>query len=118
MYMVMLVIDDQSRLDEVTDAWLRVGIMGATVVESTGTHRIVQCKDRIHARFDFAQVGQACEEGNYTAFAIVTDERQARACLEAAEEVLGDLDEPHTGVFAAWPLALVKGVPGPSEPGG
>jgi hypothetical protein len=55
------------------------------------------------------------EFGNYTLLAIVRGEATAQQCLAAAEGVVGDLDGPNTGVLAAWPLALIKGVP---QPGG
>ena len=32
-------------------------------------------------------------------------------CQETVEKVVGDLNNPNTGVLAAWPLAYVKGVP-------
>jgi hypothetical protein len=41
----------------------------------------------------------------------VADEQKARLCLQATEALVGDLSGPNTGVFAAWPLALVKGLP-------
>ena len=49
--------------------------------------------------------------GNCTLFAIVPDEQVARQCLAATERIVGELDDPNTGVFMAWPLAVVKGVP-------
>ena len=117
MYMVMFVLDDPDRLYDVLGAWRKAGIGGATIVESTGIHRLQRCA-RVHARFDFAHLAEGCELGHYTLFAIVQDEKVAQACLQASESVVGDLDEPNTGVFAAWPLALVKGVPGRAASGG
>lgn len=116
MYMVMLVLDDPARLDAVVDAWTAVGVSGATIVESTGIHRQRAARRQVHARYVFGNSGAADEFGNLTLFAIVPDEATARRCLAAAESVVGDLDGPNTGVLAAWPLTLVKGVPaGPSE---
>jgi hypothetical protein len=111
MYMVMLVLDDQSRLLEVLDAWTEAGAPGATIVESLGLRRMHACRAHVHARFDFAHVGDLCEEGHHTLFAIVPNEEVARACLAATERVVGDLNGPNTGVLAAWPLAFAKGVP-------
>jgi hypothetical protein len=111
MYMVMLVLDDPSRLDAVVDAWAGVGISGATILESTGIYRHRAARRRVHARYNFAGAGTAGEFGNYTLFAVVPDEAVARRCLEVVEGVVGDLDGPNTGVLAAWPLAMIKGVP-------
>jgi len=111
MYMVMLVLDDADRLDAVVDAWAGIGISGATIVESTGIYRHRATRGKVHARYNFAGAGGGAEFGNYTLFAVVPDEAVARQCLAAVEGVVGDLDGPNTGVLAAWPLAVVKGVP-------
>jgi hypothetical protein len=114
MYMVMFILDDPDRLDAVLDAWAKIGVSGTTIVESAGAYRRRSLRRQVHARYNFAGLG-ACEEStNYTLFAIVSDETTARQCLVAAEGVVGDLDGPDTGVLAAWPLALVKGVPQPA----
>ncbi|MEJ5199327.1 MAG: hypothetical protein WHX53_10425 [Anaerolineae bacterium] len=110
MYMVMLVLDDPARLDAVVEAWAATGVSGATIVESTGIYRHRAARRQVHARYVFRS-GAAEEFGNVTLFAIVPDEAMARQCLAAAESVVGDLDGPDTGVLAAWPLTLVKGVP-------
>ncbi len=116
MYMIMMVVDDPNQVEAVIAAWEAAGAGGVTMVESTGIQRR-RAKRRITLRFDYAQVAPCSEQGHQTLFAIVSDEATARACLAAAEGVVGDLDGPHTGVFAAWPLAFVKGVPGKAPDG-
>ena len=116
--MVMLVLDIADRLDAVLAAWDAAGVRGATIAETTGAYR--RTKHR-HVAAPFA-VGRAglidMERGNYSLWAIVLDEEMAQRCLAAAEGIVGDLDHPGTGVFAAWPLALVKGVPRQAAAGG
>ncbi|MCA1954387.1 MAG: hypothetical protein LDL12_04475 [Anaerolinea sp.] len=106
MFMVMFVLDDTDRLDDLLKAWEAAGVRGATILDSTGIHRRL---GRVPMRFFYSSSSE--EAANQTLFAIVADEQQATACLRAAEALFGDLNEPNTGVFAAWPLALVKGVP-------
>jgi hypothetical protein len=116
MYMLMLILADCGCLDALLDAWEAVGIRGITIVESTGIQRRRVQRARVPLRFDFAALVHTDQQGHYTLFAIVADEEMARRGLTAAESVLGDLDEPDTGVLTAWPLALVKGVPSPQSP--
>lgn len=116
MWMVMLVLDDCDCLDTMLDAWEQAGIGGVTIVESTGIQRRRVQRGRLPIRFDFEGLLHPDQEGHYTLFAIVAGEEMARRGLAAAESVLGDLDQPHTGVLAAWPLGLVKGVPGTPPP--
>jgi nitrogen regulatory protein PII len=112
MYMILFVLDDPDQLMEVLDAWQAAGIRGATILESTGINRI----NRLKLPMRYAYFNQSIvEEGHLTLISIVPDETTVQKCLEATESVTGDLDLPNTGVFAAWQLATVKGVPGESE---
>ncbi len=108
MFMILFVLDDPNRLDELLDAWEKAGVRGATIIESTGIHR--RRKRFIPMRYVF-QSARPMEQGHFTLTAIVEDEATVHACLQATERLLGDLSQPGSGVFAAWPLALVKGVP-------
>ena len=112
MYMVMFVLDDPSRLDEVLNAWEVAGISGATIMESTGINRRRQAKlvgTSLMAGIN--RLMSSYEESHYTLFTIVPDESVVTRCLEAVESVIGDLNQANTGVLAAWPLSVVKGVP-------
>lgn len=110
MFMVFFVLDDPDQLNAVLDAWKNVGVAGVTIIESTGLNRVQH--HFIPMRYVSAVTSR--ERNNLTLMAIVTSEAQVQACLAAAEEVTGDLDNPNTGILAAWPLSIVKGLP-PSE---
>lgn len=110
MQMVMFVLDDPSRLDEVLDAWQEMGIQGATIMESTGLYRRRAHIMGTRYGFGFPRVVERVEEGHYTIFAVVPDASVAQRCLTAVEAIIGDLAQPHTGVFAAWNLDLAKGM--------
>lgn len=107
MYMLFFVLDDPDRLNEILEAWEKVGVRGVTIVESTGMHRVR--RQFIPMRYISSLISQ--EENHLSLFVIVKDELQVQACLNAAEQVVGNLDGPNTGVMAAWPLSLVKGLP-------
>ena len=108
MYMIMFVLDDSTQLEEVLNAWIAAGVGGATIIDTSGLHRQKQ-KKRIP--MPYAYSGMQCdEECNTTLFAIVESQETVNACLEATESVTGDLDDPNTGVFTAWPLAVTKGI--------
>jgi len=108
-YIVLLILDDPGRLDEVLSAWSKGGIAGATIVESTGLFRHQRKKMAIPMRYMLPN-SHAEEKDNMTIFALVDDKATAEKCLKLAESVVGDLDGPNTGVFAAWPIDIVKGL--------
>lgn len=114
MYMILLVLDNPDLLDEVMESWNKAGIANATIIESTGIHR-TRAKS-IHMRFLYQATG-SIEEGHLTLLVIVENEQQVQACLEATEKITGDLSGPNTGIFTAWPLQTVKGLPKKSVKG-
>jgi hypothetical protein len=107
MYMIFLVLDDPDRLDELIESWDNAGIHGATIIESTGIQRMQQ--RQFPMRYAFG-ISHGEERGHYTLMAIVADQQAVARCLQVTEALLGDLDAPNRGVFAAWPLSTVKGV--------
>jgi nitrogen regulatory protein P-II 1 len=106
-YMVLLILDDPTHLDKVLSALSEGGIGGATIIESTGLYR--HQRKLIPMRYLYSSP-QADEKDNVTILSIVDDKATAEKYLNLIETIVGDLDTPHTGVFAAWPLDLVKGV--------
>ena len=108
MFMIMFVLDDPDLLDPILNAWSDAQVSGVTIVETTGFQR--HHHKRIPMRYSYGTDAPG-EKGNITLFAIVNSEAIVQACLIATERITGDLNEPDTGVFASWPLSVVKGVP-------
>lgn len=107
MYIILCVIDQPEQLRPVLLAWQQQGITGVTILESTGIHRL---SEQPHIPMRYAFGSASSERGNITLFTIVETEEAIQRCLQATEELVGDLDGPNTGIFAAWPLGFTKGV--------
>lgn len=106
-YLTMLILDDPAQLDAVLTTLVKGGIRGATIIESTGLYR--HQRKLIPMRYLYTSQ-DADEKDNLAIFALVEDKAAADKCLNLIESVVGDLSQPHTGVFAAWPLDIVKGL--------
>jgi hypothetical protein len=76
-------------------------------MESTGLYRLT--RKLIPMRYLYTS-REASEKENVTLIAIVDDQAMAEKCLQLTESVIGDLNQPNTGIFAAWPLSMVKGL--------
>ncbi len=111
MFMVMYVLDNPEKLDAVLEAWDAVGVGGVTIIESSGIFRQQTKRRHIPLRFGFEHLIERAERGNYTLFTLVEDEEVVEHCTAAVERVVGDLSEPNTGILAAWPLSVVRGLP-------
>lgn len=111
MFMVMYVLDNPDKLDAVLEAWDAVGVSGVTIIESSGIYRQQTKRRRIPLRYGFEHLVERAERGNYTLFTLVEGEDVVERCIAAVERVVGSLSEPNTGVLAAWPLSVVRGLP-------
>lgn len=115
MHMVLFVLDNPDRLDEILDAWEAIGVTGVTIIESTGINRrrlARQVGTAFMAGINRLMSGD--QESHYTLLTIVKGETMVQRCLATVEAIVGDLNTPNSGVLAAWPLPYVKGVPEPS----
>lgn len=112
MYMVMFVLDDPHQLDDVLNAWDAIGVSGVTIIESTGINRRRRAQ-QVGTAFmaGINRLMSSEQEGHYTLFVIVQNRDMVMACQRAAEAIVGNLNDPHTGVLAAWQLDVVAGVP-------
>lgn len=110
MFMVMLVLDNPDLLDKVLEAWDQAGICGATIIESSGFHRRMKQNLLMPIRYNLPQMEAEITPYHYTLFAAVPAEDLVQKALQAAEKITGNLDDPNTGIFAAWPLTVSKGV--------
>ncbi len=107
MYIVLVVIDDPKKVDQVLEDLEEGGIKGATIIESTGLHR----RQKQHIPMRYLYTSPVSEElENITLFTIVPDKACVEKCRMIIEGVVGDLDSPNTGIFASWQLDVVKGV--------
>lgn len=119
MYAVLFVLDDPGLLNQVLDDWDAIGVSGVTVIESTGINRLRQAH-QVGAMFmaGINRLMSGDQEMHYTLLTIVRDEALVRQCLAAVEKITGDLNDPHTGILAAWPLTFVKGIGGQGSANG
>jgi nitrogen regulatory protein PII len=115
MYAIMFVLDNPNILDKVLEAWKDAGISGVTIIESTGIHKRTIQKQHIPMRFQYAPLSVGVEEGNITLFTVIHDKEMIQVCEKATESVVGNLEQPDTGILFAWPLEYVKGVPNDSR---
>ncbi|MGH2541853.1 MAG: hypothetical protein ACRDIB_03595 [Ardenticatenaceae bacterium] len=109
--LVLLVLDDPAKLDAVLSAWEAAGVRGATILESSGlARRKGYLQDDVPLFPSLASLIEGDRRHNATLFAIVDGQVEVQEVLARTEEVVGDLDDPLTGVFFATPLSYVKGV--------
>lgn len=114
-YLVLLVLHDVERLDEILNAWEESGVSGVTIIPTAGLGRI---REKFSYRDDLPLIpslndllSEPHEEVlNRTLFSIVEDDALVDRLIEATESVLGSLFTPRTGIIAVVPLTRVHGL--------
>lgn len=114
MHMLIMVLDDSTRLNEVLEAWTNAGVRGVTILESTGLNRVFRRKSADPVYAGFSQIFGSGRVGHQTLFAVVDSVDVASQAAAATETVLGDLTQPDTGIIFAVPVAQAWGLPQPS----
>ncbi len=115
MFLLVMVLDDTARLNEVLRAWEDGGARGVTILESTGLARTLERHEARAAYAGFSQVFGGGRQGHNTLFAVINDINVAEAVAARVTALLGDLNQPNTGilfvvpVLSAWGLAATGG---------
>lgn len=115
MYMLLMVLDDSTRLNEVLESWRGAGVKGITIFESTGMNRVLPRHSAQPMYAGFSHLFGGGRVGHHTIFAIIDSIDLAEAAVAATEEILGDLSKPHTGIIGAVPIVKVWGMPEPYD---
>jgi hypothetical protein len=113
-YFVVLVLDDINQGPDVLDAWESAGVGGITIIESTGLARLRQGqghRDDLPLMPSIRALLHTREEHHRTIFSIVEGEEMVNRLIEVTEGIVGQLDEPNTGILFALPISHVAGVP-------
>lgn len=112
MYLILFVLDNPDKLDQLLDAWEGAGTKGATVLVSTGMHRLGTgaIRDDIPLMPGLDDFYKRVEDYHRTLFTIVKDEDVLDKIVAATENVVGKLTEPNTGILVVLPTAQVYGL--------
>jgi hypothetical protein len=113
MYMLVMVLDDSTRLNEILAAWQGAGVKGITILESTGVNRVLPRESAQPMFAGFTQIFGSGRVGHNTLFAVIDGLDVAEAAVAATESILGDLKQPHTGIIFALPVVKTWGFPEP-----
>lgn len=113
MFLVLFVLHDTASLEEVLQAWEETGVSGVTILPSTGLARL---RERSALRDDLPLIPSLQdiishgEKLNRTIFTIVANDEMVNKVVAATQSVVGNLDEPNTGILVVIPLARAYGL--------
>jgi len=113
MYMIFFVLHDANWLKDVLDVWHNAGVGGITILPSTGLQRLqgsIAFRDDLPLMPSLDDLLQDEETLNRTLFTIVPTMEMVDEVVAATERLIGNLNEPNTGILAVIQLAKVYGL--------
>lgn len=107
MQLLIAVINEEEKLDEILSALLELGVTGATIIESEGMGRVVSHDVPIFA--GLASLAAHSRPRNQTIFSVIADEKVG-GVVALLREICGNLESPATGIVFTVPVSRVVGL--------
>lgn len=107
MKLVFFFLNKEEYLVEVMEAFVELGVNGATILDSIGMGRVLAHDIPIFA--GFRNLLKESRPGNKTIVAAVSDEK-VRPMLKAIEQVVGSLEENGNGIFLSLNIDFAHGI--------
>ena len=111
--LVICVVDDPERADEVLAAWVQCGVPGVTILDSMGLgHHITGLGPQDDAAIfpSLENLLRAREESHRTLMAVVDDPQIIDRLVEETERIVGALDTPNTVILFVIPVEQAWGL--------
>ncbi|MCA9559348.1 MAG: hypothetical protein H6704_00185 [Myxococcales bacterium] len=112
MVMLVCILKDYRKVEEVLLALVEQGVTGATVVEGRGMGQILGSEVPIFAGMRGLFPGSASDSHVVVS---VMEATAARACVDLIDRIAGPLSQPGTGIAFTVPLGRVVGLKPPIE---
>jgi len=110
MKLLIAVINDTDRIEEVLTRFLEIGVSGATIIDSEGMGHVLSQDPPAFAGLQ--SLLARSRPRNTTLFSAIPDDEMVERALAALEDVCGSFDDPATGVAFTVPLDRAIGIPG------
>lgn len=105
--LLVAVVNDADKLDEILSGFVELGITGATVVASEGMGRLLTHDIPIFAGLQSLISGSRPQ--NRTIFSVISEDK-VDAAFELMQDVCGNLAAPATGIAFSVPVRRVVGL--------
>mgnify|MGYP001556202538 FL=1 len=108
MELLIVVINDVDRVDEVLAGFLEIGITGATVIDSEGMGRVLSHDIPIFAGLQ--TLISRSRPQNQTLFSVIDEQEKVEQAIALLQDVCGRFDDPATGIAMTVPVTRVVGL--------
>jgi nitrogen regulatory protein PII len=115
MFLILFVLNDPEKLDDLLDAWEAAGVPGVTILHSSGLGRIRQMaglRDDQPLIPSLESLLDQDEEETFsrTIFSAVETDALVDQVVAATQTVVGNLSQPNTGFLMVLPVLRAYGL--------
>lgn len=108
MQLLIAVINEEEKLDEILSAFVELGVTGATVINSEGMGRFLAHEVPIFA--GLADLAARSRPRNYTIFSVIREDQKVDAVIRLLQKICGNMEDPATGIVFTLPVSRVVGL--------
>lgn len=114
MNILFLVLNETEYLDEILDAFIDVGVRGATILESQGMGSALTNGGQDIPFFGALRtLLDNAKPYNKTIFTVIEDDIVLKNAIEAVQDILGDMTSPGVGLMFTLPVGSIHGMTRP-----
>lgn len=115
MELLMFVLNDIDLLSPLLKEFNSIGIKGCTILDSNGMGRELMKNqndqnDEFNIMFGTLRKLLKPDLKNTKTLMLVLDKSKIESVVSSIEKIVGNLDEPGTGILVTFPLSFVKGI--------
>ena len=108
MHLLICIVNNTATVNDIVGSFVRIGVTGATVIDSHGTAEIAAAQVPVFA--GFRHLVQSNRQPNRIIFSVIKDDETLERAMQAVEQVIGDLEGSATGIMFAVPVTHVRGL--------
>ena len=108
MQLLVAVINEEEKLDEILSGFLELGVTGATLIDSEGMGRFIAHDVPIFA--GLADLARRSRPRNYTLFSVIREDEKVEGVIALLQKICGNLEDPATGIVFTLPVNRVVGL--------
>jgi nitrogen regulatory protein PII len=111
-YLVVLIVDNIDDCPAILDAWEAAGVKGITILASTGLGRFRKAglRDDTPLMPSLQDLFGSEEVQHRTLLSVVDSQEMVDKLVTIVQEVIGNLDDPHTGFLFVVPVIQTYGL--------
>lgn len=111
MNILFLVLNKTEYLDEILDAFVDIGVRGATILDSQGMGSALANGTRNEPFFGaLRSLLDNARPYNKTIFTVIEDDELLKEAIEAVQNILGDMSKPGVGLMFTLPVGSIHGM--------